>query len=68
MLGAYYVYTIFSHTFSASLLCTNKTMKKEHCTNIEPSGGGGGGGGGGGYSRCEFIPGLVLIPIRYLIL
>ena len=63
-LGAYYIFTNFSHTFSVNLFFINSLMKKEHCSNFIPSiyvfsGGGGGGGGGGGVysmlSACQFL-------------
>ena len=50
-LGAYKIFTIFSHTFSVSLFSIKKTKKKEHCFNFIPIiydffGGAGGGEGG----------------------
>ena len=70
-LGAYKIFTIFSHTFSVSLFSIKKTKKKEHCFNFIPIiydffGGAGGGGGkaliGGwtlinifGCQECAFI-------------
>ena len=37
-LDPYEIFTIFSHTFSVSLLSINKTKKKEHCSNFKPRG------------------------------
>ena len=46
-LGAYYIFTNFSHTFSVNSFFINSLMKKEHCSNFIPSicvfSGGGGG-------------------------
>ena len=36
-LGAYYIFTNFSHTFSVNLFFINSLMKKEHCSNFIPS-------------------------------